>query len=150
MWMLLRLYFGLSTVWHRLSRPGCVCRSPAICSLPCRLQSKWALHLQMLPTLKGVGLNVMLRCLLLLSRAESALVVLRQWSLARRNSRVAATHAGATDTKLRTALTRRVKRQLPTPLPTDVATQVTAEASSSLVLIICRLLWVSCSLQLLL
>ena len=66
--------------------------------------------------LKSVSQNVMLLCLLLLSRFWS-MAVLRQWSLAP-PSKGTAMHVVAMVTKLRSALTQEQNRQLPISLPT--------------------------------
>ena len=89
----------------------------------------------------------MLLCPSQLSSALTA-TVLRQWSLVR-HSKGIVVRVVATVTKLRTALMQKSNRQLPTPLPTIVAKGILAEGSKTLVLTICRLQLVSCSLLLL-
>ena len=68
MWMHLRPCFVSLMVWCLKFRHGFVHNGPLICSLPCKLQSRYSLHLQILPTLKSMGQNVMLLCPLPLSR----------------------------------------------------------------------------------
>ena len=148
MLMPLRQCSDLPTDLHCKFKPGFVCRSPSICSLPCRLQGKWDLRLLILLTLKSMSQNIMSQCLLQLSRALSVMG-LCQWSLAPRSSKGTAMYVVATCTKLCTAPTWRASHQLCTPLPAIIAKQVLARESRTLVLTICRLLLVGCSLQLL-